>query len=356
MPSRYYFRPLSRGRDRLGAGIASGIERGVQNFEQTRSTRRAERRQDVDDERRRGFEDSAEERAQEIHPYNLEGLRVGLDADRMGLEADRTNMALTGRQMGGGRYTEGMELPEGTQRYGGIYGLTPEAERTQNLERMGPALSLLSRGLGRDITPEMAAGAAQIGIDPLTLADPRGDFDHDRRIEMLDREIEATNTRASRSEAAALSRAQFQEGAANRRQRERMVGQVILDAYGEFDDEGNWTGKYVASPDEVDEAARRYLETGESPRPMQRAPGAETMEIPGGRLQPEHVEEAVTFLYEDMAGKSRKDMVRELKSQKFTDEEIDFILDALYDRIDPTGPPGAARSSTPARRGPGGVM
>lgn len=334
MPSRFYFRPVSRGLGDLGGRLGAGVVGGVENFERGRSRRRAERRQDYEDERRHRFEDSAEARAMaaegriaELHPLDMESRRLGL-------EGDRTNLALTGRSIRGGMYEKGMELPEGTQRYGAIYGETPDATRRREFGEMEPALSLLSRGLGRDITPAMAHGAATLGIDPLTLADPRGDVEHGRRMDILEEEIRAARERQTQTETAAMNRARFQEGAQDRRQRERMVGNVIIDAFGEFDAEGNWTGGYTVAPEEVDAAARRYLETGEAPSPRERAP---VVEIPGGRLQQQHVDEVVTFLFEDMAGKSRNQMVRELKRQKFTEEEIDYILDAFYDKLPPIG-------------------
>ena len=324
MPSRYYFRPVSRGLGDLGAHIGSGLERGVENFETMRSRRRAERRQDVEDERRHQFEDFAESRAQaaerraeaaetrlgETHPYNLERLGLGLDADR-------TNLALTGRQIGGGRYTEGMDLPEGMERYGGIYGFTPEAERSRDLDRTRPALSLLSRGLGREITPEMAAGAATLGLDPVQLVDPTGRIPHRRALDVAETRREHERDLAG-----------YRESGQDRRQRERMWPAIKLDAFGGFDGEGNFQG-WRADPEEMLAAEQEYLKTGETPRELPNQQQATTAQLPPG-LTVQEVEQAVPALFQ-LGPKSEREARRMLKREKFTDEQIGYILDAFED-------------------------
>jgi len=324
MPSRFYFRPVSRGLGDLGAQLGHGLERGVESYEGMRSRRRAERRQDVEDERRHGFEDAAEarataaeERLDEIHPYNLDRMRLGLDADR-------TDIALTGRQLGGGRYVRGMDLPEGTQRYGAIYGLTPEAERARDLDRLEPAVSLLSRGFGRDLTPEEVEGGARIGLDPMRLLDPTDEIGYTRaREDAIQRRLDD------------LKLTEYREGQQNLRQLRDMWPGIKLDTFGSFDEVDNegrpvFTG-WRATPEEMMEAEREYYRTGETPReldsPQRRPPDAPA--LPTG-LTAQDVEQAVPALFQ-LGPKSEREARRMLKREKFTDEQIEYILDAFED-------------------------
>lgn len=57
MPGRYYFSPVRGHQGSVMAGVADGIDRGVENFERARHTAREVRRQEQQDERRRLIED-----------------------------------------------------------------------------------------------------------------------------------------------------------------------------------------------------------------------------------------------------------------------------------------------------------
>lgn len=338
MPTGYYFRPVQSGLGELGARLGSGIERGVEGFETMRSRRRQERRQTVEDERRHRFEDSAERRAQAAegrmsatHPYDLERLRLGLDAGRVDLERASTSLALTGRDLGGGRYTEGMDLPEGTQRYGGVYGLTPEAERQQGFDRMKPTLSLLSNALGRDITPEMAEGGERLGLNVMQLADPTNRTGYNRELELIRARAEDDRELQDARDEAALARVEHQQQQAAMRQREGMWPAIKLDTFGGFDQQNAFTG-WRADPETMAAAERHYIETGEMPRelanPQQAQPGPS---MPTG-LSARDVEEAIPALF-GQKPKNQADARRILKRAKYTDDQIEYILDVFEDFV-----------------------
>ena len=226
MPRRYYFGPVPTGREAVGRGLGTGLERGFESFQRTRSNRRQEDRQALEDERRRRMEDATAERASSAYD---------------------TETALRGRSLGGGRAED---MPVGDpryERYGGVYGLTPEAERQGEMDRLRPLAEHYTAALGKTIPPEVL----QRGLDPFQYADPTGETTSRRRMEMLEREIGARRTdaqadRTFRSGQAEADRT-FRSGQAEADRTERATRSQadrtsrwneMLFEYGEIDAEG----------------------------------------------------------------------------------------------------------------------
>ena len=309
MPRRYYFGPVPSGMGQLGENLFRGITQGAQNYEQTRGVRRAERRQSVEDTRRRGFEDSEE--ARRIEDQEREGTLY-----EMGLDE-------TFRQGRGGRGAP----PPGDPNYarmGPGYVESAEGVRQRGMREMSPALSRIRTEFGSDITPEEAMGGREhLGLNAFEMADPTDKLGHGRTMERLGAEIGARKEEGRLNRAATAAGVGAREAGATQRARERDVRSHAVEDLGEFDANGNWTGQFAVSSEEVQAYMREYVETGI--RPNVQRPEAEAAEGIG-RLSGSQVARAREIVTKEMEGFSLRKITEELEDQGFTDEEIRFIL------------------------------